>query len=338
MGTRSMSGRAELEQRTQTLSGEEIDLGAPLTDAELVGAYKVLAYAYPNRTDLCWLIKDNRRTLRAPEGVFLTAIALNSVERILMLRELRDDASPYPIKLNFGATVFGVPGDYYISAIASRSGSYEPLVQAAIERALRPGYVAIDIGANLGFHAALMCHCVGEGGKVLAFEPLPKIFAILERVKDANSFSMLVLYNAALSDSAGEARMLFNASNIGSASVTEDPSGVTVACLVLDDMATDLERVDLIKVDVEGFEHSVFNGAWKLIERHRPVIVTEFSPGSIRQHGGNPTSLLRRFEELGYLVEVIGHPKFRGGLSELVTHIEDHWPFVDLELRPFDRN
>lgn len=146
----------------------------------------------------------------------------------------------------------------------------------------------VDIGANVGFHtltAALFFD------RVYAFEPTPETYASLDKNVKMNGFSNVALANVALASSNGSAILHRDSRNCGANSLIEegicgsDQGTVTVATQRLDDFVaqTGIQRVDFIKIDVEGFEAEVLEGAKETIATHSPVLFVELLTDSIAQ-------------------------------------------------------
>lgn len=151
-------------------------------------------------------------------------------------------------------------------------GSYEIQKRIAFEREIKPGTVIYDIGANVGFYSILAAHLTGPKGKVYAFEPLKRNVEYIRRHAALNRFTNTDVFEAAVSDHSGEASF-----DLGISIATghlSDTGRIKVPLLSLDDLlsARDIAPPDTMKVDVEGAEYAVFQGAQKLIKKHRPTI------------------------------------------------------------------
>lgn len=148
-------------------------------------------------------------------------------------------------------------------------------------RFARPGTCAVDVGANLGIHALVLAACVGDGGKVHAFEPLPSIGTRLEENLKLNGVTNVDLHREALGSTLGDVVFDSNPSdfNIGKGRVT--PQGdITVPIGTLDDrLGTETLPVSMIKIDTEGHELEVLKGGVNIMKNQRPVVVMEFNPG-----------------------------------------------------------
>jgi len=177
-------------------------------------------------------------------------------------------------------------------------GLYELRKTAEIEARLGPGGVFVDIGSSEGDFALIAARIVGRAGRVLAFEPDPGNVGIIRDNVAMNGFTWVAVHPVALSDRDGEAR-LFRSAVSGWHSLIgglehRDENVITVPVARLDSF--DLERIDMIKIDVEGAEMAVLEGARDSIARHRPVILLDTHPSL----GADVARLQELADALGY--------------------------------------
>ena len=168
-----------------------------------------------------------------------------------------------------------------VARAAARGGCYERRQIAFLRRVLAEGSVAVDGGAGFGAYSAPMARLVGRSGRVIAFEPLPEVFAELERAmrRRAN----VSCRRQALSDRDGGAELhvplLWGSLPEPALASVERPPGPHDACRVelvrLDALAGEIGRCDFVKLDVEGHEHEALRGGAELIARERPLIQLE---------------------------------------------------------------
>jgi FkbM family methyltransferase len=193
-------------------------------------------------------------------------------------------------------------------------GSYEPEVRAEIKRCLRPGDVAIDVGANVGWHALLMATCVGPRGRVFAFEPNDTTRARLTAAVQANNLGTVTIDPRAVSDRAGAAA--FQAPSAGefwdgTGRLTRgQDGGRLVECVTIDACVAELgiDRLTLMKIDVEGWELSVLRGAAHTLKTHGPSVVFEYDPAYVSRCGGTPDALTAALVGAGYRLYAL-HPR-----------------------------
>jgi FkbM family methyltransferase len=179
-------------------------------------------------------------------------------------------------------------------------GTFETGTSELIRKVLRPGDVALDIGANLGWYTVLIAKAVGLG-RCHAFEPLPELFQRLKANCEANHLEGTVELNeVALGEREGTAE-LYTFQNLGAGSTSlsklgrNDYSAVSVPIVTLDSYlrARQIPRVDFIKIDVEGAEMSVLKGAGVVLRARRsPVWLIEMNVETSKSFGYAPEDLL----------------------------------------------
>lgn len=219
--------------------------------------------------------------------------------------------APQPGGLSRLTLPWGLPllvhPDEQIGVCIARRGVFDLTVSETIYRLVDPGELAVDVGANIGYMTSLMAWAVGSSGRVLAFEPHPEIFELLST--NAASWVGLAgvgaveLQRVALSARSGEANLALPKAfprNMGSAGIAGAGGPAAdrlepVHVSRLDEIVLG-ERIGLLKVDVEGHELGVFEGADALLREHliRDVVFEEFKPP--------PTATIRFLEGRGYTV------------------------------------
>ena len=189
-------------------------------------------------------------------------------------------------------------------------GSYEPEVEAVFRTILRPGMAVIDIGANIGFFSMLSASIVENSGHVLAVEPNAANARMIEASRRLNGFGQVV--TAQVAAGRGTSLLVLNVShsNGTTSAPLDDPATLlhaqTVACVAVDALVDQGRRVNLVKLDAEGAEYNALLGAAALVARDRPVIITEFSPGLLRDISGiDGPSYLMWLCAQGYELSVI---------------------------------
>ena len=156
---------------------------------------------------------------------------------------------------------------------------YEPELRV-LERFLADGMVFVDGGANCGAYTVVAGRRVGRRGRVFSFEPGSESFSVLRRNIELNRLENVKAFRLALSDSRGNVRLYHHR---GPNSYSLAPSGgpsrpyEVVAATTLDAVLADegVDRLDFLKLDVEGAEELVLNGAGSLVSRFRPTVLFE---------------------------------------------------------------
>jgi FkbM family methyltransferase len=143
------------------------------------------------------------------------------------------------------------------------------------------GGTFVDIGANVGLYTCVMANHVGPTGSVVAFEPMPENIALLRRNIGVNRLSNVDVQPVGLSNRSGKAVLYVPLQHPGGPSAATqvcDPGGwraVGDTSMTTLDQAFQGDRLDLIKVDVEGHEVQVLEGAHSVIEHFRPIVARE---------------------------------------------------------------
>ena len=137
------------------------------------------------------------------------------------------------------------------------------------------GGTVIDIGANLGEWAVPLAQAVGPAGQVFCCEPNPAVAAALEATLRVNGLDHAEVLRIAVSDIEGEGHLALHPGDTGQSRLAA--AGIPVTLRTLDALAAEhgLDRIDLVKVDVEGHEAAVLAGAMEVLRRHRPALIFE---------------------------------------------------------------
>lgn len=185
-------------------------------------------------------------------------------------------------------------------------GTTEPEVQVALDMLLRPGMTVYDIGANVGFHAISAARRIGPEAKVVCFEALPANAKQIEYNASSNKFANIQVIATALGSSEGEAAFWMSRQPTWGklASVGKKPDKFAKELKVrlrrLDSVVDELKLPppSLIKIDVEGSEIDVLEGARQTLEHYRPTLLIE-------AHGTN-AAIENFLVAIGYRVGVLG--------------------------------
>jgi FkbM family methyltransferase len=208
--------------------------------------------------------------------------------------------------------VRGPSADHSVVGIIRSTGSYEPHVMEAIIDKVPVGGTFIDMGANIGVHSLLAALRSGREGKVLALEASPVTFPILVDNLASAGCPGAVAVNVAVWDAPGIIAFSHIPHIIGGSHVNptadENWQVFTVPCDSLDNLAekAGLERVDLIKIDVEGSEIRALLGAQATLSRYKPPIIVEFNPLTLREYGSSSVlDLYQCLCDLGYGMKIL---------------------------------
>ncbi|HEY2407162.1 MAG TPA: FkbM family methyltransferase [Polyangiaceae bacterium] len=214
-------------------------------------------------------------------------------------------------------------------------GTHETPIQNLIAAALQKGGVYYDVGANVGFFAVLAAHLLGSSGRVVCFEPMPDNVAHIERNARLNGFENRVsVRREALSNENTTATFLTSheptwgkLASVGK--VPGRPSGDTqVSVARLDDLveAQRLPVPDFMKIDIEGAEVGMLEGARETLTRSRPMIAMELHGtnegvldllGSLN-YDARAVGFTTPIREIAHEVYIIAAPRERADLVDLM--------------------
>jgi len=176
-----------------------------------------------------------------------------------------------------GYIVYNV-NDVYIGRAVERYGEYGELEAQLLRQLCRPGSIVVEVGSNIGTHTLVLSRCAGAAGFVYAYEPQRIVFQTLCANLAVNSVVNVDARHAAAGAEAGLVTVpdidYTRPGNFGGIAVDAFSSGRKVRKVRLDD-DLELDRLDLVKIDVEGMELDVLKGAERLIGRLRPVLYVE---------------------------------------------------------------
>lgn len=184
---------------------------------------------------------------------------------------------------------------------------YEMIPFKAVASLLQPGFQACDVGANIGVFTLLMADKVGAKGKVFSFEPTPGIYKLLTRNIAVNNFhDRCVALNSLVGDKdAEEVDFYVDGSQklyVSSSMVNNERNSILhkIRMVSLDSYLDQSSQLDLIKLDVEGAEVRVLEGARKLLQKFHPLVVCEVHGHVVEQFGDSLDDLWQLMDEYGY--------------------------------------
>lgn len=210
-----------------------------------------------------------------------------------------------PSRLNLdGAVVVLNPNDPVVSG-ALTFGVYEKPETKFFCVVCKPGMTFLDIGANVGYYTALAIARIGENGRIIALEPDQENFSYLQETVAANGAQNTTCFQKAAAAENGSRTLYMSASNRGDNRLyaNEFPGSTSqVDVCTIDTLLAQLgvATVDLVKVDVQGFEGHVLRGMGETIRRSgNLILLMEFWPFGLRSAGTNPEELLSEMERAG---------------------------------------
>lgn len=209
--------------------------------------------------------------------------------------------------------------DSEISRCIYVEGVFEPNEFCFLKRVIKPGMIFFDIGANIGLYALFASRLVGSDGFVYAFEPSSREFARLQENLSINEIVNVKAMKIAIAEK-NTSRELFVADDWHGGHNTfarQFPYEATslkakevVTTRALDEIVKEeaIQRVDIVKIDVEGAEHLVLEGARRTLERFRPTLLIELNDTALRNQGSSSQKICQLLDALSYaLYRFDGH-------------------------------
>lgn len=202
-------------------------------------------------------------------------------------------------------------------------GTSEPTIQELLARQIEPCTVVWDIGANVGFFTLIASRLVGEGGQVVAFEPLPANYDAIRENLLLNGITNVQVEAIALGDEVGRATLSVYGANTlakldGPEQAEPSPGRARLQKLEVPVSTIDaqLERFPapaLVKMDIEGGEAAALQGAKRLLTEVRPTLVCELH--------GTADPVMELLESCGYRAITVGAPDVPPREAEWYVHI-----------------
>ncbi len=216
----------------------------------------------------------------------------------------------------------------YAIAIA-QSKVYEPHITGLLQGLLKPEYVFLDIGCNIGWFSLLAASILTKG-KVIGVEPNQSNLQLLYRSIIENQFDNIAIYPYAATDRSRLLQMS-GFGPYGYVHSIEDAGFTYVQGVAIDELVRDESRLDVIKIDIEGHEPVALQGMRRTIARYRPIIVSEFHPKAIREYSRQePQDYLEALVSLGYSLSVV---ESTGKVIDFIdpSEIMTHWRNLNLQ-------
>lgn len=195
-------------------------------------------------------------------------------------------AATQEVQLN-GVKLYPWCGDRLIGDQLAASGEYEPHVLPLFLDAIKPGDYVLDVGANIGIYSLLAAQKTGDDGRVFSIEPVARNVQSLCAGVIGNDFRNVSVLPVAASDRAsviGVLRHMDSSNGIVDANASGPGVAEYVPTQRLDVLLAAIERLDIVKIDIEGHEPVAWPGLKALVSKHRPIIFSEFNPVAIRNH------------------------------------------------------
>lgn len=195
--------------------------------------------------------------------------------------------------------------DHYVDREVFYHGGFERETTDWLREVIRPGMRIVDVGANFGYFTTLCAHLAGPSGHVWAFEPTRFYGDRIGPHLEMNGLTeRCTLVPLALSDHDDECEITISRSSATMHPVAADvPERMeTIRLRRLDDVVDELkiEGVDFMKIDIDGHEPAMLRGAMRMLRRHRPILLIEFSQANLDVAGSDVREVRDLLESAGY--------------------------------------
>ena len=215
-----------------------------------------------------------------------------------------------------GTYLYASSFDRYLALLLWKFGGLESYELHLIGSLITPGMRILDIGANVGFHTLKLARFTGETGSVIAFEPEPRNFADLSRTIAASGLTHVTARQAAVSDTDGSIQLHVSPGHGGDHRVLAGGGSrhtITVEAVTIDRLfGGSGQRVDFVKIDIQGAEHLALRGMRQVLaENPQMIVVLEFSPAMLKAAGVNPDEVATLIASVGRPLQVIDHDERR---------------------------
>ncbi len=236
------------------------------------------------------------------------------------------------LKNVLGCKMYLLEDDPGISRELARKGCREMGAVKMVRRTLKPGMTVIDVGANLGYYVLLEAQLVGPEGKVYAIEPVEKNYYVLNKNIALNRRGNVETFQVAIGEKTKNQEMLLSRNSNHGTMMDMDKASqyyktrmekigadkITVPTVTLDKFVKDnnIEKVDFIRMDVEGFELQVFKGMQKTLKDMSPTVLVE----AHYVHYADPKvidDMIRDMLDLGYEIADVATREKRVDVSLL---------------------
>lgn len=234
-----------------------------------------------------------------------------------------------------GTKLMVIPDDEGLSAELLVFGYHERDTTEFVSKYLKKNMVCLDIGANIGYYSTLYSKIIGKNGLVIAIEPSPLNFRYLKKNLEFQKNLNSKLFNCACGNENGTVNFQVDVKankckvvkNVNPDSNTEI---IIVPLRTLNDIVeeTKVNRIDFLKIDVEGYEMKTLDGAWESIRKFKPTIQIELH---INRLGESVTNeIINRLKKEGYKIIYtdIGKDETRFLPRKLKDQIQENQPNI----------
>lgn len=205
---------------------------------------------------------------------------------------------------------------------------WEPLTISWLNQNLKKGDTVIEVGANVGAHSLTIASIIGQNGSLYCFEPTHYAFDKLQKnfllnptlMQNTELIQAYVSNNLAIkSENKLRSSWIINKTDEEADKMDENFNGEIIS---LDSYFCELKNLNFIKIDVDGFDFKVLQGATNLISTFRPLVFIELGETDLNKNGDSITSIVSYFDELNYEGVLENGVKIKSG-ELLIKYLKD---------------
>lgn len=233
---------------------------------------------------------------------FFKPLITNTYIKFIRDKE-RIDADHVVTTLNNGMPIIVNDKDGCVCWSVRFVGAWDKSETIALNYLIKPGFKVIEAGGNFGVHTLRMSRWVGDQGVVETFEANPAVSKYLSKsVYELNKLKNVVVHQKGLGDAPKKVFLSYAMNNIGGGNIVlaKGEGALETEIVRLDDVFK-TGKYDVLKMDTEGYEAKILQGAQKLLKRNPDMlIVMEWSKNALISKGSDPAACLKNLQDLGY--------------------------------------
>lgn len=232
----------------------------------IVSIYSIVPSSLRQRIGQSKLLRPLRNSLLRSNGSY-------NETQVVVKREY----SGYVVAFNFFASI-------KVASQAKNRGIENTILHNSMRlmkefNSKRNDAVVFDIGANFGYLSLVWANSIAKNGKVIAFEPNPNVFKSFKKSISSNNLeSIIQLNNKAVGIREGEIELYLNSTTSNTLNLDgANKNGISIGMISIDSFTQNhnIEKCDLIKIDVDGIELDILRGAQNFIKKCRPIFIVE---------------------------------------------------------------
>lgn len=203
--------------------------------------------------------------------------------------------------------------DIGVASPLIKFGIYEEYETEIFKKIIKSNTILIDIGANIGYYTLIAAEKIKEG-RIYSFEPVLYNYHLLNKNINVNNYDNIKTFQKAVSDKNGESRIFLDRTNLGNHSMTknnvvDESNFIEIETITLDSFFNDLENLSeediLIKMDTQGAEGLIIEGAQNVLLKDNVKILMEFWPKGLMNMGTDPLELLNKLQNYGFKIRLL---------------------------------